>query len=361
MDIPYHLPMLLNIAAPADLPRGAGELALACRKAGADALCLPENFSEDFTAPRARETAGGTPIGASLGPTGLSVPSLGESSFEDVYAVCREKVAAMQEDSADFLLLSRQTELSDLRAFQLASRKTGLPVFACLDLGPDRFEEAEDSFLPALITLQAMGAAAVGFNGIPCGELLRLAKKTIPYAQVPFIFAADSAPGWTPAQYAENLRPFLELGIRIIGCGSGTSAMHLHAVRKLMKKFGPPECSGEADFCAAATEREAFFLTDDLELSEPIRCSGSMEEDLLALEDEEVSAALVSVESVDDAGLLGSCASFAKLPVAVRADSRTVLEAALRCFQGRLIIDSGSPIDREVLEPLAVKYGAILY
>ena len=50
-----------------------------------------------------------------------------------------------------------------------------------------------------------------------------------------------------------------------------------------------------------------------------------------------------------------------KLPIAVHADSSTVLEAALRYFQGRLIIDSGSLVEPEVLEPLAAKYGAILY
>ena len=50
-----------------------------------------------------------------------------------------------------------------------------------------------------------------------------------------------------------------------------------------------------------------------------------------------------------------------KLPIAVRAESATVLDAALRYFQGRLIIDSNSCIEREVLEPLAAKYGAIVY
>jgi 5-methyltetrahydrofolate--homocysteine methyltransferase len=50
-----------------------------------------------------------------------------------------------------------------------------------------------------------------------------------------------------------------------------------------------------------------------------------------------------------------------KLPVAVCAENPSVLEAALRYFQGRLIVDSRSAIEPEVLEPLTAKYGAILY
>ena len=50
-----------------------------------------------------------------------------------------------------------------------------------------------------------------------------------------------------------------------------------------------------------------------------------------------------------------------RLPIAVHCDSAPVLDAALRYFQGRLIVDSECQIEDEVLEPLAAKYGAILY
>ncbi len=132
-------------------------------------------------------------------------------------------------------------------------------------------------------------------------------------------------------------------------------------LRRDIKKYGPPEIPEEPDCYAAATEREAFFLGDNIEFSEPLPCSGSLVDKLIDLDDERVSAALVHVESIDDAVLLGKYASMSKLPIAVRADSATVLDAALRYFQGRLIVDSSSCIEPEVLEPLAAKYGAIVY
>ncbi len=82
---------------------------------------------------------------------------------------------------------------------------------------------------------------------------------------------------------------------------------------------------------------------------------------MIDLDDEQVNTALVKISSIDDAVLLAESSSMTKLPVAVCAENPSVLEAALRYFQGRLIVDSRSAIEPEVLEPLTAKYGAILY
>jgi cobalamin-dependent methionine synthase I len=82
---------------------------------------------------------------------------------------------------------------------------------------------------------------------------------------------------------------------------------------------------------------------------------------LIDLDDEQVTAALVDITSMDDAVLLGEVSGMTRLPIAVHADNPTILDAALRYFQGRLIIDSNCQIDRDILEPLAAKYGAIIY
>lgn len=327
--------------------------------AGADAVCFLPGCERGIRA--LREDFPGIPAGGTLGPTGLLVPPSGESDFEDVYSSCRRQAAALKSAGADFLYLDRQTSLADLRAFVLAARGSKLSVFAGWNLGADRKKNAEDEFLPTLITLQAMGASAVGFCGLPSEEFLPLVEEALPCASVPLMLTADAQPDWTPAQYAEKIKPFLEAGVRLIGCGKDTTPQHFRALRGLTAKYGRPDIPKEPDCYAAATEREVFFLGDDLEFSEPIRCSSLLGDHLIRLDDEEASAALVLVESIDDAVLLGKNSCLAKLPVVVHADNPTVLEAALRYFQGRLIIDSGSPIEREVLEPLAAKYGAVIY
>ncbi|HEX3017666.1 MAG TPA: homocysteine S-methyltransferase family protein [Caproicibacter sp.] len=378
MEFPFELPFLFD-AASETCPAGriSAERIDGCVKAGAGAVCAPTFEASRAFLPDAaeneiderntrlvqsvRDAAGNVPVGGVLGPTGFLVPPLGESDFEDIYAAYREQVSALDEVGADFLLLNRQTSLADMRAALLAARSTNLPVFACLALDENGMTKAGTQFLPALITLQAMGADAVGICGVPDEKMLSEIHGAVPHASVPLIVIADSKPGQTPEEYAETVQPLLDAGVRIVGCGQNTTAEHLKQLKDNMKKYGSPEIPEEPDCYAAAIEREAFFLGDDIIFSKPIRCSSSLSDDLIDLDDEQVSAALVDITSIDDAALLGQSSSMTKLSAAVRADSPTVLEAALRYFQGRLIIDSGSPIEREVLEPLAAKYGAIIY
>ena len=59
--------------------------------------------------------------------------------------------------------------------------------------------------------------------------------------------------------------------------------------------------------------------------------------------------------------MLTENAAMSRLPFIVNANDMVTLEAALRYFQGRLIIDTRCDIDPEKLHELAKKYGAILY
>ena len=295
--------------------------------------------------------------GASLGPSGLTDDAPEETDFETVYSLYRQKVCALDGTGAQFLLLNRQTSLADMRAGLLAARDKNLPVAACLNVGKRR----NCGFLPALITLQAMGASAVGLCGTPGAHMAERFRTASAHTSVPLAAVIDAEPGQSAREYADAARPLLDAGARILGCGTNASPEHLRALRELAKKYGPPEISEEPDCIAAATEREAFFLGDDIRFSEPLACTASLVDRLIDLDDEQVTAALVCVESIADADLLGRCAPMSHLPSAVRADSATVLDAALRYVQGRLIVDSGSSVEREVLEPIAAKYGAIVY
>ncbi len=355
MNHPFELPAAFDEGCAPEDGDGVPVRLSACAKAGAGAVCVsrPENLKA------AQSAAGdGIPVGGVLGPSGIVLDPPGESDFDDLCAAWQKKVRAFADAEARFLLLNRQTSLADARAALLAARSERLPVLVGMAAGSGTEEEG---FLPALITLQSMGAAAVGLCGAPDASLIAAVRRAGRHASVPLFAVADAAPGQTPDGYEKAVRPLLDAGVRMVVCGRNTSPKHLGALAESIKKFGPPEIPEEPDCYAAATEREAFFLGNDIEFSEPLFCTDSLVDRLIDLDDEQVTAALVRVESVGDAVLLGECAAMSKLPIAVRADGATVLDAALRRFQGRLIVDSGSGVEPEVLEPLAAKYGAIVY
>ena len=341
--------------------------------AGAGTLCAPTLCANRFCLPGedipalnqklvalARRAAGRTPVGALVGPSGLFVPPLGEADFDDIYEGYREQIRALDEAGADFLVLEGHSALSDLRAGLLAARTTGLPVLALLSADRTGRTLTGLRLLPALITLQAMGAGAVGLCCPAAPETAREVEGAVPHAAVPLAVRLEEDAA--PDALAGAAAPFLSAGARILGGGIHSSGPeYTRALRGALQKAGSPAPPEEPDCEAAAIEREAFFLGDDVSFSEPIACTTSLGDNLIDLEDEQVSAALVLVTSADDALLLGRESGLTKLPIAVRASSPVVLDAALRYFQGRLIVDSASPLDRETLEPLAAKYGALIY
>lgn len=406
-DFPYPLPLLLDgatdtnlIAAgmPADIrrPGGSGmeqwilehpetltKLQSAYINAGARAVYAPtfaanaaclslyglENevarlntelvrLSQSAAKPR------GVLVGGNVCPSGLFVPPFGESDFDDIYDLYREQIRALDEAGVDFIAIESQTSLADMRAAVLAARATNLPTFVTLTLDESGRTVTGCSLLPALITLQVMGADAVGLNG-PIGPMLEQLEEVRAHTAVPIIVKpsalAEDGSLLSPEQFAEQAKQLLEAGAHIFGGCSGTTPAHIDALAEMLCECSPMRVPEEPDSYAAAIETEAFFLGDDIVFSEPLACTSRLDEDLIDLDDDRCNAALVEVESVDDALILSENSGMTRLPIAVHCDSAPVLEAALRYFQGRLIVDSECQLEDEVLEPLASKYGAILY
>lgn len=318
----------------------------------------------------------GVPIGGSLCPTGLFVEPYGNADFDVIYDCYREQVRALDEAGVDFIVIETQTSLADMRAAVLAARTTNLPVFVTLTIDESGHTLTGGSLLPAVITLQAMGADAIGLNcSFGPKAMLPFLEEVIPHANVPIIAkpnagvpmyeTAEKSGYLPPKEFAEEMRELLRAGAGIVGGCCGTTPEHITELHKVVEEFSPEQFSDaryeDADCYAAAIEGEAFFLGDDIVFSEPIAVTSGLGDDLIDLDDEQVNAALVEITSMDDAMMLARSASMSRLPIAVRADSLPVLDAAMRYFQGRLIVDTNCLIEKELIERISAKYGAIVY
>lgn len=303
-------------------------------------------------------------VGGNVCPSGLFVPPYGEADFDDIYDLYREQIRALDDAGVDFIAVESQTSLADMRAAVLAARTANLPVFVTISVDESGHTVTGSSLLPVLITLQAMGVDAIGMNCL-LDPMLELIEQVRPHTAVPII-AKPNAIGTdgtalAPAAFAEKMRQLMQAGARIVGAYDDSLPAHIAALKEVVQEFGPPKIPDEPDCYAAAIETEAFFLGDDLTFSEPLPCTSHLDDDLIDLDDDRSNVALVEVESIDDARILAENSSMTRQPIAVHCDSAPVLEAALRYFQGRLIIDSECAVEDEVLDPLAAKYGAILY
>lgn len=409
MKFPFQLPMLLDGATATNLtaagmPSGvcvekwilenpetllklqrefiaAGAQALYAPTFGANRACLRNYGLENETAELNRRLVALTQsiarpenvlVGGSLCPTGLFVPPFGQTDFDDIYDIYREQVRVLDDADVDFFAIETQTSLADMRAAVLAARTTNRPVFVTITVDESGHTMTGGSLLPILITLQAMGVDAIGLNcSFGPKSLAQWIEQVAPHAVVPIIAKPNAGvPMWnaqaqdgylSPEAFSEEMRVLMHAGARVVGGCCGTTPAHIQALAQVIKEFSPLPVTEETDCFAAAIEREAFFLGDDIIFSKPIRCSSSLGENLIDLDDEQVNAALVEIESMDDAILLSESSAMSRLPIAVRCDQLPVLDAVLRYFQGRLIVDSNCQIETELMEPLTTKYGAIIY
>ena len=283
----------------------------------------------------------------------------------DSYAV---QAAALKEGGADLLVCETLTGLSEARAALLACRETGLPVL--LSLTVDREGEARTGarLLPAVITLQSLGTAAVGLNCSfgPIG-MAEWLEDALPYAAVPLLAKpAASFPGedgrmvsLDPTHFAEEAERLLAAGASLLGGCCGAGPEHLALLRGLLDRH-PIVASPEIDTQAAAGEREAFFLSDDLEPSEPLVCDSELADSLIEAE-EEANVALVHIACREDIDTLIAASPMSRLPIAINTDSAGLLEETLRRYPGRLLVDTMSEEDTALLEEIAARYGAISF
>lgn len=315
-----------------------------------------------------RETGRRCLVAGNLSGYGLPPDAEDAPSFDELLAAYSEQAAALKEAGVDCLVCETMTGLSEARAALLAARETGLPVMVTLTVNEEGETLTGARLLPAVITLQALGAAAVGLNcSAGPASMAEWLEDALPYAAVPLIAKPSAAfpnreHGWTaldPAAFTAGMEPLLDAGAVLVGGCCGAGPEHLALLRGLVDRH-PTVVSTEIDTDAAAGEQEAFFLSDDLDPSPPLVCDSNLSDELIEAEDE-YNVAVVHVTCVQDVDELIRQASMSRLPTAVHADSVLLLEEALRRYPGRLLVDTMSEADDSLIGELAVRYGAILF
>lgn len=294
-------------------------------------------------------------VGGIVVPSTLFIPPYGRDTFEDVYFTYLEKITVLKDSGAKFVLLQNQNNLCDMRAGVLAAKDVDIPVFITMNVNDDGISESGNDYIAALITLQSMGADAFGIECTDGVESLqKLIKHAFPHATVPLIAVIDTN------EYSEqDILSLAENGASVfIDKSSWKNRNIIQALSQTKIRFDE---TTEKDCYAAAIDCEAFFLPDNIELSEPLICGYDMSDELIDLDDENINAVHLFLNSTDDAAVLSDKATMSRLPFLIHTNDAVTLEAALRYYQGRLIVDSCCDIDENILKTLAKKYGAIIY
>lgn len=299
--------------------------------------------------------AGKAPVGGVICENLRLQEEYGETVFESAFFDHLEKMTLLKDTGAAFVWLENFDKLWDMRAAVLAAQHIELPVFVKIQVDEEGCTKSDTDYIAALVTLQALGADAFGIECTAGAEhLARLIKRAFPHAEIPLIAAADFS-----AYTEKQLQRLIDNGAAVFMDKSRRFSDKAVAFLKAGKvRFDE---QSEKDSYAAASYRQAFFLPQNIEVSEPLPCRYDISDELIDLDDSSANAIYCILESTDDAAGLADNADMSYLPFVIFTNDATTLEAALRYYQGRLLVDAHCDIEEKTFQSIIQKYGAILY
>lgn len=412
MDIPLSPPILLDGATGTQLqqrgmPRGVCtetwvlehpeallDLQRAYVAAGAQVLMAPtfganrENLSHHGIAGKTAEynkalvalskqaADGKALVAADLSPTGLFIPPFGETPFDELVDIYAEQARACNQAGADLFVVETTMTMPEARAAVLAVKSVSdKPVWVTFTCDENGRTLSGTDVLAALIVMQGMGVSAFGLNCSTGPEaMLEQLERLTPYATIPLIAKPNAGLPETengrtvyrcpPEEFVRYVDKMAAAGVRIFGGCCGTTPEHIAALKEAVAKvdfsrFTPPE--RDPDVIPCASEKEARFITPDVDVGESIECTPDLMEDILDAEEESPQGALkIAILEQDDLDIFAENQYVVKDALCLYSDVPELLEGALRAYQGRAFWDGTVELDPEFLQEMAKKYGLIL-
>jgi len=334
-------------------------------------------------------------VAGDIGPTGLFVEPFGPLPFEEAVEAFKEQVAGLIEGGCDLIVIETMIDIQETRAALLAVKETA-DIFTLVSMTYEEDGHTLGGTPPAaaLITLQSLGADAVGCNCSAGPEkMVEFVAAMTPYATVPLLakpnagmpklVGLDTVFDMQADTFAAHGRKLIDAGANLLGGCCGTTPAHIRSLARAVKKR-KPTLPARKSIAALSSARSAFVFADRQPLvvvGERINPTGkkALQQELLdgkttlirqmAAEQEKLGADLLDVnvgmpgidETATIKNVVGLLSTVSGLPLAVDSANAETIEAALRLYPGRMLINSISGEKKKIakLLPLAAKYGAM--
>lgn len=334
-------------------------------------------------------------VAGDLTMTGQQLYPIGTLTFEELVEVYKEQIAYLLMADVDLFVVETMMSLQETRAAVLAVKETcDLPVMATLTFNDDCKTLFGTDPTTAVIVLENLGVDAVGLN---CStgpdkmlpvieEMKKVATIPIiakPNAGLPHLENGETVFDMEPGQFAEHIKVLVTAGASIVGGCCGSTPEHIKACVELVKEMKPLPLNKEKAR-ALSTERKTLQFDLDgrfMVVGERINPTGkkALQAELregnldtvlrFAQEQKDNGASILDVnvgmnginEQEMMLKVINELTLASDLPLCIDSSHVSVIEAALRIYPGRALINSIS-LEKEKFEkliPIAKKYGAM--
>ena len=299
----------------------------------------------------ARKACAGTDtkVALDIGPIGQLLEPLGTLTFEEAYDIFREEVLAGQD--ADLIVIETMTDLYETKAALLAAKENSdKPVICTMTFEPNLRTFTGCTVASAAMTLEGLGADAVGVNcSLGPDELFPIVEEmakwtTLPLVVKPNAGLPDPVTGEylvDPAEFAQAVVKFAQLGVTVYGGCCGTTPEHIKAAYDLLEEAEIPRRENIEIPAAVCSASEVVLIDQPRIIGERINPTGK-KRFKAALQANDLDYILdQAVQQLDST-----------IPA--------VMEAALRVYNGKPIVNSvnGEEASLQNILPLVKKYGA---
>lgn len=339
----------------------------------------------------AKKAAAGTDtkIALDIGPIGKMLRPNGDLAFEEAYQIYKQMIECGVKNDVDLIFFETIADLLEMKAGILAAKENAnLPIFCSMTFEANQRTFAGVSVPAMAAVLEGLGADVIGFNcSLGPTEMLPLVQQLATCTNLPILVKANAGlPNLITNEYdidaqqfCDALAPHIQAGASIIGgcCGTtpeyiqklstrygslcpikrkpihqsvltgATDALQVNRVCIVGERINP---TGKKLFKQALQNRNiGYILSQGIEqiragadiLDVNVGLPGTDEKDLMV-------TVIEQLQSITD------------VPLQIDSSSVEVLEAALRIYNGKPIVNSVNG-EQEVLDsilPLVKKYGA---
>ena len=350
-----------------------------------------------------KEAAASTPghpvyVAGDITMTGEQLRPMGKMELEDLIAIYKEQILCLVDAGADLLVVETMMSLAETRAALIAAKEVcDLPVIATLTFEADGRTLFGTDARTAAVVLESLGASAIGANcstgpaqmeGI-ISDMVSVTMIPIiakPNAGLPFLDEnGTTCYNMEAEEFTEEMQVLVNVGATILGGCCGTTP---EFIRQLHDRFGTvaqatatrrPEgiryLTSERITHSFGLE-DGFFVvgerinpTGKKALQAQLR-EGNFEKVIQFAEEQETCGAKVLDINMGMSGIdeklcmlraLEEVSGVTNLPLSLDSSYVEVLEAALRNYPGRAVVNSVS-LETEKFEkllPIVAKYGAM--
>ena len=354
-----------------------------------------EEMNRELIALSQKAAQGKALVAADMTMTGQQLYPIGDLMFEDLVDVYKEQAEVVADAGADLFVVETMMSLQECRAAVIAIREVcDLPIMVSLTYNPDGRTLYGTDPATATVVLQSLGADAIGINCSTGPEdMIEPVEKMAEYATIPILAKPNAGlpeleNGVTvyktgPEEFASCGKKLVEAGASIIGGCCGTTPEHIRALKEAVKDM-PLHKPLTQKRRILTSERKLVEITLDgnfMVIGERINPTGKkkLQAELregslnmvrqMALDQEENGAAILDVNmgmnGIDEKEMMINTiyevTSTVDCPLCIDSSHVDIIEAALRIYPGRALINSIS-MEKEKMDkllPIAEKYGAM--